>query len=460
MKKKVLLIILPILILALGYSVGAFVFNDTFLPNTYINDKNVGGMKVAEVENELQATVADNSLTIIRKDDTTEEIKLSDIDFTCKYKDSIQEIKDAQSPAKWLFAYFGEENYTIPISTKYDAEKLDEAISHLKCLTNEAIQDPVDAKIEKTQSGFVVVDAIDGNRLDESKTRALVKEAVNNGYTEINLAESNCYLTAKIKADDPSITSVMDKISKYNDLVITLDLVDAEEVINYSVFGDWLVVKDGNVTFSTDKVGDYATKLSIKYNTFGTTRDFYATDVGWIKVGGGANDSYGFQLAINATRDKIIDALYAGETTTIDAEWNIPALCRGAENGDIGDTYVEADLTRQHLWYYKDGELLMESDFVSGLDTDSRRTPTGAFRVWHKERNATLRGQGYATPVDYWMPFTWTGCGLHDASWKSAFGGQIYKTSGSHGCLNLPPAFAEKLYKEISYDTPVIVYNS
>ena len=87
----------------------------------------------------------------------------------------------------------------------------------------------------------------------------------------------------------------------------------------------------------------------------------------------------------------------------------------------------------------------METDFVSGNESRGWATPGGAYPLTYKQRNATLRGEGYATPVSYWMPFN-GGIGLHDASWRGSFGGTIYKTGGSHGCINLPPKAAKTIF--------------
>lgn len=69
-----------------------------------------------------------------------------------------------------------------------------------------------------------------------------------------------------------------------------------------------------------------------------------------------------------------------------------------------------------------------------------------------------LKGEGYASPVDFWMPFHGD-IGFHDASWRSSFGGSIYKTNGSHGCINMPYAKAEELYNLVYPNVPVICYN-
>jgi hypothetical protein len=124
---------------------------------------------------------------------------------------------------------------------------------------------------------------------------------------------------------------------------------------------------------------------------------------------------------------------------------------------DYGDTYVEINLSAQHLFFYVDGELLIESDFVSGNASKGWSTPGGIFPLTYKERNATLRGANYATPVSYWMPFNGN-IGMHDSNWRSSFGKNIYKTNGSHGCINLPPSVAKVIFENIEQGMPVLCY--
>ena len=125
---------------------------------------------------------------------------------------------------------------------------------------------------------------------------------------------------------------------------------------------------------------------------------------------------------------------------------------------DYGDSYVEINLTAQHMFLYKDGKLVIDSDFVSGNVSKNNATPTGAYGVTYTEKNATLRGENYETPVTYWMPFNGD-IGMHDLTSRKAFGGDIYKTRGSHGCINLPYAAAKKIYETIDKGYCVLVYN-
>ena len=132
---------------------------------------------------------------------------------------------------------------------------------------------------------------------------------------------------------------------------------------------------------------------------------------------------------------------------------------------DIGNTYVEVDLGNQHLWYYKEGTLIMDTDFVSGTYTISdRRTPSGTYSLMYKQKDQVLRGTRrsdgtyeYESPVKYWMPFN-GGIGFHDASWRYSFGGSIFMYSGSHGCVNLPGSMASELYENIEAGCPILCF--
>ena len=126
---------------------------------------------------------------------------------------------------------------------------------------------------------------------------------------------------------------------------------------------------------------------------------------------------------------------------------------------DIGTSYVEVDLDAQHLYVYKDSDLVEESDFVSGSLMKGNGTPVGTYGITYKERDATLVGENYSSSVSYWMPFNGN-VGMHDASWRNEFGGHIYYMSGSHGCINLPKSKAEKIYSIVEKGEPVVVFGT
>ncbi len=118
---------------------------------------------------------------------------------------------------------------------------------------------------------------------------------------------------------------------------------------------------------------------------------------------------------------------------------------------------LEIDMTEQKMYYYADGELVIETDVVTGNTGRRMGTPAGVNYVYNKQRNRVLRGEGYASPVKYWVPVKGA-IGIHDANWRSEFGGEIYKTNGSHGCINTPTEIMSQLYDAVEIGTPVIMF--
>lgn len=125
----------------------------------------------------------------------------------------------------------------------------------------------------------------------------------------------------------------------------------------------------------------------------------------------------------------------------------------------IGNTYIEISIKQQYMWYYIDGTLYVETPVVTG-NVGAYSTPTGAYSIYQRMSPATLTGPTWCTTVQYWLAFTYSGCGIHDASWRSAseFGGTTYMGNGSHGCVNTPTAAVKKIYSKAKIGTPVVVY--
>lgn len=212
---------------------------------------------------------------------------------------------------------------------------------------------------------------------------------------------------------------------------------------------DWLSYKDGNTTIDEDKVRSYVASIGEQYNTSTNSSTFKSTKQGEVTVPAG---TLSWTIQTDAETEALIEALKAGEDFT-----RTPIAQGSTDAGSplFGNTYIEVDLKNQHMWYYKDGELVLDTKIISGKPATP--TPTGVFYVWNKEEDATLTGEDYASPVDYWMPIDWTGVGIHDSDWQTEYGGDLWKTRGSHGCINTPPGVMKELYSKAEVGTPVIV---
>lgn len=121
-------------------------------------------------------------------------------------------------------------------------------------------------------------------------------------------------------------------------------------------------------------------------------------------------------------------------------------------------TYIEISIQQQHLWLYVDGKMFLDTDVVTGNDDDEHYTPTGNFSIIERGQGVNLEGEGYSTYVNYWMCFLGGGYGIHDADWRSSFGGDIYQGNGSHGCVNTPYDKVQQIYEHTEYGTPVYIY--
>ena len=161
---------------------------------------------------------------------------------------------------------------------------------------------------------------------------------------------------------------------------------------------------DGSVSIDDAKVTKYVQQLASKYNTFGRKRSFKTSSGDTIEIGGG---DYGWVVSKKNEKAQLLSDLEGGKSVEREPVYEQTALYRSAD--DIGNTYIEIDYTKQHMWYYKDGALQMESDFVSGNLARQNGSVDGVYKIVYKQRNATLVGEGYSSPVSYFMPFAYKG---------------------------------------------------
>ena len=192
-----------------------------------------------------------------------------------------------------------------------------------------------------------------------------------------------------------------------------------------------------------------------------TTAIIIKMRIGTISVGGG---DYGYSVNKSAERELLAQQLEDCETVTREPEYFTREF--GPENDGLSDSYIEVDISRQHVWIYRDGSCVLDTDCVTGMLSGTRATPTGIYQILYKATDVDLKGQqladgkySYVSHVNYWMPF-YNSCGFHDASWRSNFGGSIYINNGSHGCVNLPSWVAADFYSCVEEGMPVIIYYS
>lgn len=458
-KRKSLIIksiLITLFILFILYASISIYFFSHFSINSKINGVDVSWKSVEDANKLLLSHLENYSLKIETRNNDKEMIYGKDIDLKYNIEDEIEELKDKQNSFSWIKNLFTNEINEMQVSVSYSDDLLNEVINSLDCLDEDNLIEPQNASFEYEDGKYNILEEVKGTKIDTDALYKSIAEAIKDGKSSINLDKANCYVEPKYKMDSKKVIETKETLDKYVGVTITYNFGDDNEVLNGDIIHNWLVIDDDlNITFDKVIMMDYVTALAKTYNTFGSTREFKNHAGNIIQVSGG---DYGWVIDKNQEVLDLIENIKACKDITKEPAYSQKAQTRGSN--DIGDWYVEIDLSNQHLWLFKDGNLIVESDVVTGNTSRNFDTPAGLYQVTYKERNATLRGEGYSTPVSFWIPFNGN-IGMHDAdTWRyGVYGGNIYTYNGSHGCVNLPYSAAETIYNNIEAGIPVICYN-
>lgn len=453
MRRKLIITCVVVATVLLSIYLGvAFYFNSHYMWNTTINSINFGGKtadyavsKNTEISESYRLSITDRAGNIF---------SLNGADFLYKYVSTGEEEKilKSQNPFTWPVSVFKANSYTLQASSSYDIELLKEKVDTLAIFSSEYIEQPQNASIQVADGTYSVVPEVLGTVPIYEQIFTEIQNSLDAESKSLTLSDS-CYEKPQITSESDIISNAIEQLDRYTSSTITYDIEGSDEKLSSSDILDMIIISDDySVTLDDTKITQYVQKLASTYNTYGRARDFLTSSGDSVRIGGG---DYGWIISKSKEKEQLIADLSGGAPVEREPVYEQTARYRG--NNDIGNTYIEIDYTKQHMWYYKDGTLVMESDLVSGNLARNNGSVDGVFKIAYKERNATLNGENYSTPVNYFMPFAYN-IGIHDAGWRSSFGGETYRTSGSHGCINVPPAFAESLYNTIEIGTPVIAY--
>ena len=455
-------------VLLLSYIAGLVIYHGKFLPKTYVNNVNIGGMTAEDAENAILSTAQDMGLTFIPKSGDPITFKGASFGCTVTLPDNALTAPADESHAAWFKKLFSKTEYTAKVQDSYS----EDALISLIAAYDWGNVPPTDAKVVQNEDGsFSIQPEDDGNMVDTQKLSDYTIAQMREGNNTIRMADSDCYKKASVTAE--SLKPTLELYNKIGAVEITYDMTDREEIfdpvgtekLDHATIMDWISTEGDDISVDTDKATAWVQEnIADKYDTLvtGYTFKFKSTADGEITLPIGADGIYGWKTNVAATVEKLVEYIKAGEAVTIEPVYKVEGF-RMKSNAGVtytGNTYIEVDICHQHLWYYVNGELFLESDVVTGKEVDpTRATPPGAYKVWSREsprKLGTYAVQGYETWVNYWMPVTYTGIGLHDLN-RSAYGGDIYINNGSHGCINLPLDIAKQIYDKVTINTPVMI---
>lgn len=453
--KIMILILTSFGTLLIMYLAMSIYFTNRFYFGSSINCINTSGKTAEDVDKQIKSELTSYILLLDNGSGVKEEIKGSDINLKYNYNshDKIQSLKGSQNPFGWIYGLFNKTEFQLSNIVSYDKELLKKSIDNLSYFNSSNIIKPKNPSFKYTADGYKIVEEVEGTKINKDILYDRIVDAIIKGETTINLKAIDCYEKPRYTSTSKEIIAAKNLLDKYTAPKVTYTFGERKEVLDGSIINTWLNVDENlKITFDETKVKNYIDTLSKTYDSLGSTRNFITSSGKTVKVSGG---DYGWSINKSKEVQDIIAAIKNGKSITKKPIYNQTALYRGIN--DIGNTYVEINLSKQYLWFYKNGSLIVEGSVVTGNVRNNHSTPSGTYKLDYKQRDTVLRGANYASPVSYWMPFN-GGIGIHDATWRAAFGGNIYLTNGSHGCINAPYYVAKSIFYNIEAGTPVICY--
>ncbi len=439
-------------VLLLAFFAGVFFFSGHFLPNTTINDTDVSYMTEKEAEKILTEEAEKYSIDVIGREGSGGTITAGDINLKPVFNGVIGEFQKSQEAFTWPLSFSDTPEFNSDNVVDFDEDRLEAALNALGIFDRN--REPEDAYLSEYNSdgGYRIIAEDPGTTLIRGKTEETVKEAIELLKKNVDLSEEGCYKEPGITKEDATLNTLKDNLNKFVNVKLTIDYGDNSETVDGDLIGQWISVDGTTVTLDDGKVKEYVDSLAKAHDTFGISRQFKTHSGETITVRGG---NYGWWTDRPNTAVALAEAIRKGESGEFKPVYFSEAKVHG--DSDIGNSYVEVDLDNQHVYVYKDNNLVVHCDCVSGKVSAGNFTPDGTYAITYKERDATLVGETYSSPVSYWMPFNGN-IGLHDASWRSSFGGSIYVTGGSHGCVNLPKSKAAEIFEQVEKGEAVVVY--
>jgi len=396
--------------------------------------------------------IKDYELQLIERNGETEFITGHDIELQYNEMNSITKIYQEQKSFQWISSLFKGQGYYVTDLYNYHNEKLEEAINKLMCI-NKDMLDPQNVSFKYSNGIYEVIEEVYGNKIIKEKLSEEIKKNIIRGKTSLDLDIKLCYENPKYILSSDKTYQTKNLLNKYVATKITYNFGNENEILEGNLINKWLHVNENlDVIINKNAVMKYVKGLGRKYDTVGETRNFKTSTGKIVEVIGGL---YGWKINQAKETKALIENIKLGNVIEKEPIYTQKALSR--DGNEIGNTYVEINITNQYLWFYKDGKLIAQGAIVTGNPNKGNSTVVGTYMLNYKQNGATLIGLGYEVNVNYWMPF-YGNMGIHDANWRNSFGGEIYKSKGTHGCVNVPLYLAKTIFENIEAGIPVISY--
>ncbi len=447
-KRAVLITFALLLLIYIGLS---FVFVKRFYFRTTINGVPAALRDSASMETRIGRAAEDYLLSIESDGSVVDEIHGNSIDLNFNPGNGqMEELLANQKGYDWPIKLFKPDNHIGRGLVTYDSKKLRDLTPKLNCAKNKNAIPSVDAVYVYSDGKFTITEEKYGTEIAPGEFAAKLKKHILLLEKSVDLSKDSLYVQPKVKKDSKKL---QEYVGELNDILeIKIEYKEGDIVSRDTIASFLNTDKSYNLSFNEKKIAEYVSGLAEKHNTYKKDKILKTSYGETVSIKAG---NYGWEVDEEQELSKLIEDIKEGN----DVNREIVYKRRANEYGDkdYGDSYVEVNLSTQHLFLHVNGRVVLETDFVSGNLSRGHGTHTGAYRIAYCARNAVLRGEDYETPVSYWMPFN-RGEGFHDATWRGRFGGNIFRTNGSHGCVNLPFNAAKTMFSYVEEGFPVLVY--
>lgn len=448
------------------YTAKALDYRSVFIPGTVINGEDASGHTVSEMEEIL----GKYDLTVKFREGEELQIPGEKIDYHYVADGSLDSLMENQKIYLWGLGLYQDTLYEISEEKDYSEEKLMAIINSAPQMKKENMTAPQDACLGYEDGKFVVTPEVEGTTLDPKLAGETILRAIGEEKESVDLAGTQgVYSSPEIRRDDEDLGEEVEQLNELAGARVVYELPGGEtKVLDGPILKDWLEVDDEGDYYRDDDLWDeyiaeFVKELAEEVDTVYKEHPFTTHEGDEIMVPG--KGYYGYLLDKAAETEQLWDELDENEQVEREPIFKRTEASDPDDNHGFGDDYVEVDLSQQHLWIYEDGEVVLETDVVSGTNDNEHRTPAGAFFAYDKKRDTVLRGDkqddgewGYETPVKYWIRLTGSGIGIHDADWRYSFGGNIWRWGGSHGCINTPPSIMPTIFELVEENMPVVVH--
>lgn len=447
-------IFMVVLLLVVGivYTAGTFYFAHRFVPGTTVNGIDVSMMTEEELAARVDADAMAWKEQVTSPGGFNMTITAADAGLKVDAEELAQAAHAKTDPMLWPLDLINHRSIVVGETVDVDEAAVKSFVNAAVEAFNQTATMPTDANITyvEEKGEFAVVGESTGTALNADIVGADVVQDAREFTTSRVLDDAALAAPAQLAED----AALVDAINTAN-LILNREVAvvhDGKEIarVNKDLLRDWIIVGDGwAVTMDGEAIWDWV-------------------DANVSKAVVSEDDLHVYGLDVDTTAWHVQEALEQGKGNTVEATVVVttekpPLTPEAASRG----RHLDVNISYQYARFYDaSGKIIWETYIVTGNTSEGRDTPCGDFSILSKQRSQTLIGDDedgdgepdYRSYVEYWMPFRSGGYGLHDASWRSSFGGTIYQYAGSHGCINLPSAKAAELYNIVNVGDKVYVH--